>query len=410
LYRKTLAWNGCFTILKVREAPFDRLIEVMIRFERIVFIALLTALSIPAQTIQSFVGTIAGIKPETGEVEIKPDSGETRSARISSSTILQRIAPGEKDLKKAEPIQMGDVAPGDRVLVSIEPGTNDARRIVVMSAGDINKRNQADQQDWLNRGVSGVVTSKNGNEITLAIKSNGAEKTAAVTVTNKTTYRRYAPDSVKFAEATASKPDEIQIGDQLRARGQKSPDGQKVTAEDIVFGTFLTKAGSVVSVDVAANEIRIKELGTMKPFLVKLKPDTQVKAMPDFGGAFGGALPADAGGRGPAGRGGPPGAFGGAPPDPSQMIERMPLAAIDAVKPGQSIIISSTKGAKPDELTAIVVVANAQMLIQMASMMSGGRGGQSASGRGQAGAEISPGVIGGMGGGGFGFDLSGMVP
>ncbi len=98
-----------------------------------------------------------------------------------------------------------------------------------------------------------------------AIKSIGPEKIAVVTLTDKTSYRRYAPDSVKFVDAKASKADEIQPGDQLRARGQKSADGLTVMAEDVVFGTFLTKAGTVDSVDASAKEIGIKELGTMKP-------------------------------------------------------------------------------------------------------------------------------------------------
>ena len=78
----------------------------------------------------------------------------------------------------------------------------------------------------------------------------------AVVITDQTKYRRYAPDSVRFADATPSKAEEIQIGDQLRARGQKSAAGLRITAEDVVFGTFLTKAGSVVSMD-AAKEIRL---------------------------------------------------------------------------------------------------------------------------------------------------------
>ena len=244
-----------------------------------------------AQGVKSFVGTIANVESGTSEFEIRPDNGEPVLVKVTGDTLVQRIAPGEKDLKKAEPIRATEISAGDRVLVSLETGAAAARRIVVMSATDIEKRNQADQQDWTNRGVAGVVTKKAGNEVTLAIKSPGADKNATVTITEKTTYRRYAPDSVKFADAKSSNLSDIQIGDQLRARGQKSPDGLAVTAEDVVFGTFLTKAGSVVAVDPEGKEIRITELGTAKPILVKLTRDTQVKAMPDFPGAFGGAPP-----------------------------------------------------------------------------------------------------------------------
>ncbi len=376
----------------------------MKRFAKAVWILALPWWPMPAQTIRSFVGTVAGVEREAGGVSIQPDSGEKVLAKISSDTILQRVEPGEKDLKKAATIQLSDIAPGDRVLVSLEPGTNDARRIVVMPAADITKKNEADRQDWIARGVSGVVTGKKGDEITLSVKSASVNKTVVVALTGQTTFERYAPDSVRFADAKLSKAEEVQIGDQLRARGQKSEDGLRVTAENIVFGTFITKAGAVASFDPAAREIHLTEMGTGKPLVVKLTADTQIKAMPDFGGAPfagpGGPGPGLAGapGGGPGGRGGD---F--AAPDPSELIEHMPVAGPDAIKTGQTVIVSSTKGAKADELTAITIVANAQMLIQMASMRSGaGRGGQN-----NAAAGLSPGV---MGGGGLGLDLSGMIP
>ena len=61
-------------------------------------------------------------------------------------------------------------------------------------------------------------------------------------------------------------------------------------------------------------------------------------------------------------------------PDMSQMVERMPSAKLDDLKAGDKIVVSSTKGAKPDEVTAIMLLGNAGMLIQMATVPSGGRG------------------------------------
>lgn len=283
-----------------------------------------------------------------------------------------------------------------------------------MSAADIGKRNQADRQDWIERGISGVVTAKKTGEVSVAIKSAGSEKTVLVTLAPGTVYKRYAPDSVRFADARASKPEEIQIGDQLRARGQKSADGSKLAAEEVVFGTFLTKAGSVVSVDAATREIHLTELGTGKALVVRLTADTTIKAMPDFGGGAPGFPGQGPPGRAPAAQGaapfGPPGGRGGggfAPPDPAEMIDRLPPATIDAVKPGQSIVVLSTKGANAEELTAITLVANAQMLIQMATLQSGGgRGGQRS--QDNAGQGLSPGVMGGIDLSGMG--LSGMAP
>ena len=385
----------------------------------IVCAAALGVVSISAQGLRSVLGTVTGVDSNVRQLVVQPDSGERQIAKISADTVLQRIAPGEKDLKKAEPIQFGDIASGDRVLVTLETGVTEARRVILMSAKEITSRNEADRRDWIERGLSGIVSAKNGNEITLNVKAAGSEHPAVVAVNDRTTFKRYAPDSVRFADARPSNPQEIQIGDQLRARGAKNSEGSRVTAEDVVFGTFLTKAGSVTAVDPNANEVRITETGTGRPLVVKLTPDTQIKAMPDFGaGGPPQGGPGARGGAGPRPEGAPNGGTGFRPPadgplpaggaiprpDPVQMIERMPVAHIDAIKPGQTVIISSTKGASPDQITAIVFVANAQMLLQMASRpASGGHGGPD-----NAAAGLSPGVMGGMGGG-LGFDLSGMM-
>jgi ribosomal protein L14 len=285
-------------------------------------------------------------------------------------------------------MKMTDMGLGDRVLVSLKPGTSEALRIVVMSATDITKRNEADSLDWTKRGISGVVAAKAGNTITLKKRGPAGDVIMTVTIDDKTAYRRYNSDSVKFADARISKLDEISVGDQLRARGVKSEDGLKVTAEDVVFGTFVTKAGTITAINPDTKELTVAELGTNKPLVIKLTADSQIKKMPNMAGM--------AMGRGPAPGAAPQGA---APhmPDMSQMLDRLPAAKLDELKTGEKIVVSSTKGAKPDEITAIMLLGNADMLIQMATVPSG-RG---------AGAGPQGGM--GMGGGLQTLDLPSMI-
>lgn len=342
---------------------------------RMVFTVLLLATA-AAQTPSPsrFVGTVTTIKVDTAEIVVKPDNAAAVSTKLTSDTVVERVEPGAKDLKGAQPMQATDISVGDRVLVVLLPDAPAPvlRRIVDMSALDINKKNEADRLDWTKRGISGVVAAKTGNDITLKMRSMQGEIRATVTVTDKTKYKRYTPDSVKFVDAKVSKLEEIGVGDQLRTRGQKSEDGLKVTADDVVFGTFVTKAGTVTAVNPESKEIRVNEIGTNKPLLIKLTADSQLKKMPSFGGAPGGPAPGGAQVVRPAGApgGAPPGGMrpGGAPPDLAQMIERMPAAKLEDLKPGEMIVVSSTKGAKSDEITAITLLANADMLIRMATM------------------------------------------
>jgi hypothetical protein len=286
-----------------------------------------------------------------------------------------------------------------------------------MPAADIAKRNEAERLDWQKRGVSGVVAARKGNEITLKIRSLLGETQAVVTAGEKTTFRRYAPDSVKFADARQSNLAEVSVGDQLRARGEKSEDGSKVAAQEIIFGTFLTKAGKIATVNPQTREIAIVELNTNKPLLVKLTADSQLKRMPNFpamgGGMPGGSMPGGppAGGTRPGGMtGGPP--TGTRPPDLAQMLERMPQVKLEDLQPGQTIVVSSTKGATKDELTAIMVLADAGMLIRLASTQTAARGAQGVAGQmgGMGGAGMAGGASGGLSGGLEGMQLPGIMP
>jgi hypothetical protein len=297
---------------------------------------------------KAILGSITAFKADDALVVVKPDNVDAVNVKLTPETIFQRVAPGERDLKKAATMNMTDMALGDRVLVSFKPGTTEAMRILVMSATDITKRNETEKLDWTKRGISGVVAAKAGNMITL-------KKGGVITVDDKTSYRRYNSDSVKFADAQISKLDEINIGDQLRARGVKSEDGLRVSAEDVVFGTFVTKAGTITAINPETKEVTVTEIGTNKPLVIKLTADSQIKKMPPGGGAR--------------------------MPDVAQMLERMPAAKLEDLKTGEKIVVSSTKGQKPDEITAIMLLGNADMLIQMATVPSG-RGAGAGAGQG----------------------------
>jgi hypothetical protein len=258
-----------------------------------------------------------------------------------------------------------------------------------------------------------VVASKSGDQITLKIRTMGGEQQAVVTVTGKTAFKRYAPDSVKFADARNSKSSEIAVGDQVRARGDKSEDGLKLTADDVVFGTFVTKAGAITAINAETREVTVKDLSSNKPLTIRFTADSQMKKMPDMsammGGMGRGGAPAGMGrgmpggampGGGMAGRGG----MGGM--DINAMLERMPQSKLEDLKPGEMVVVSSTKGAKNDQVTAIMMLANADFLLQMVSAQSGGGAARGGMGGG--------GGMGGMMGGGMdalgGMGLGGIIP
>lgn len=380
----------------------------MRRAAAILIPVLLAAGALAAQPgARSARGTVAALKPEQAAFDLRLDGGGAETVTLSANTVLQRVAPGQQDLRHARPMLATELAVGDRVLVTWVEGMEEARRVVVMGADEIARKREQERIDWLKRGVAGVVESVRGDTIVLRARSFAGEKTFTVRVTPDTPFRRYKPDSVKFSDALASRLSEVRKGDQLRARGVKSGDGMTVEAEEVVFGTFVTRAGTVIHVDAARGEVRLKDVDTGKPLVVRVGPDSQVKRMPEFaareGAAPGAAAPPGPGAMGGMRAGGPAGGPGAGAPDLSQMIERMPAARIEDLKPGETAVVSSTRGEARDELTAILLLGNAARLVEMAAAQQQ----RAAGGLGMQGAGSGA----GMGGGALGgFELPGMLP
>ncbi|HUB81462.1 MAG TPA: hypothetical protein VMB03_21835 [Bryobacteraceae bacterium] len=321
---------------------------------------------------KTILGTVTDFRVNSLELGVKPDDGGAVWVKFSSDTVVLLSAPGDKDLSHAQPARIADVARNDRVLVSFLEGMSEARRIVVVSANDIARRNAAERLDWEKRGVSGVVVSRDTEQIVIESRSpQGAQRTT-LAVTAKTKVRRYSPDSVKFADAEPASADAISVGDQVRARGDRSADGSRVTAEDVVFGTFLTTLGTVTEVDHEKHELKLVDITSKQPLVVRLTADTRLKKIPD--------LHEMAGGHG-----------GHQPANFTEMLLSLPAGSLDDLKAGSSVVVTSTRGSQPGRVTGIMVIANMDPLIQMAQSQVQGLSPAEALNRMHGGAMSGPG-------------------
>src|ERR1039458_2642904 len=240
-------------------------------------LALLLAVACVGLSAQA--GAPAGVVRQLGpirkiagsELSLATDQGAELAVKVQPGARLLRLAPGQTDLKGATAIQPGDLQVGDRVLVrgkTDDDGVSlDATTVLVMKQQDIAQRTQQEMLDWQRRSVGGLVKQVDTQAGTVAISVSGAagSKTVMVTTTPKTTYKRYAPDSVKWEEATTARLDDIHPGDQLRAKGNKNADGTQLEAEEMVAGTFRNIAGLVTAVDAAQGTLTVEDLATKKP-------------------------------------------------------------------------------------------------------------------------------------------------
>jgi len=320
-----------------------------------------------AQTTKPVLGTVTGFKPF--EILLKSDSGENVAARFGADTEVVQVPPGELDFSKATRGDVTDILAGDRIMASYVAGMPEARRIVLITSRDIARRNEAEKLDWQVRGINGLALSHNGDEITVLIRTPEGNHEAVVTVTGKTNIRRYAPDSIKFTQAVPGTVAEIAAGDQVRARGVKSLDGKKVVADDLVFGTFLTRMGAIIAVRRDQGEIDIQEVITKKPLTVRIAGDSQMKKMPDLRAMMTGSP--SAGDHAPPA---PQAAQPGKPFDIQTAMQGLPAATFDDLKIGSAVLVTSTKGATPSSVTAIMLMANAGFLVQLAQGAGEGSG------------------------------------
>jgi hypothetical protein len=232
-------------------------------------------------------------------------------------------------------------------------------------------------QDWQRRGVGGIVRSVDAASGIINVATNQSQ-IVAVETSPKTQFLRYAPDSVKFSDAKKSSISEIKAGDQLRARGSRSSDGQQLTAEAVISGSFRNIAGTVNSVDPGAGTLTVMDVISRRAATVKITADTQMRKIPpEIAQRIAMFLRRPRGESGSSPASGPPGGgpgggmmhAGGAPggpPDFQQMIRRMPPATISDLQKGDAVMIVTTEGAPGEQVTALTLLSGVEPILTAA--------------------------------------------
>ncbi len=389
------------------------------------------------------LGDVTGIDATTKTIMLHTTAGDV-NVLLSETTKYKRVAPDAKTLANAEAITLADVGVGDRIIAQGKVATDHksvpARQVVVMNKAALAQKREHDREEWNRRGIVGRVTAVNPEtkEITISTRTFEGERPVIIAANDKVTFRRYAPDSVKFSDAKPSLLAQLKVGDQVRALGERSADGTRFTPEEIVSGSFRMVGGTVTTVNATTGEIKINTLQN-QPLTVVVNKDSALRRIPaelammvamrrqggganaaggglgaGRGSAAGGNAPggqpataatAPAGDARPAGGGFPGGGAGGSADRPrmgrggdlQQMIERLPPISVADLKPGDMILVSSTNGVNPSRVTAITLATGVDALLRPPTA----RQGAAAGGRAQ-----NTGIGGGFGdvfGGGIGL-------
>ena len=338
------------------------------------------------------VGTIKSISGNT--ITLTTDAGSDVTVQVQDAAKLVRVAPGQKDLKDATPIQLQDLQVGDRILVLGKLADDGksvlARSVVAMKQADVAQKQAHEREEWQRHGTAGLVSSVDAasNTVMISLPAIGEKKTVTIHLSNATILRRYAPDSVKFDDAKPAPLDQIKPGDQLRARGTRNADGSELTADEVVSGSFRNISGTISSIDASAGTLTVQDLATKKPVTIKVTPDSQLRILsPQMAqgiamrlkgasapGASGSAAPSaqasrpassppgGLGASGPGGSGRPAGAGGGGG-GLQQAILNMPPKTLADLQKADIVMIVATAGEPNGFPTAITLLGGVEPIL-----------------------------------------------
>lgn len=353
------------------------------------------------------IGTIKAINGNV--VTLGGDSGSDVAVTIQPNARLLRLVPGDKDLKNATAIQVQDLQVGDTIRARGQASTDGksivALEIIVITRSAVQAVSDQMRQDWQKRGIGGPVTAVDpaAGTVTIAISSFGGKKTIVVHTSKNTVIHRYAPDSAKPEDAKVSTLQDVHVGDQLRARGNRNADGSEVAAEEIFTGIFPQFASLIKSVDASAGTLSVQDLATKKTVELKITADSQLHKIPvemakGFAMRLKAALPPGTPGSAPAasaspappaavnGQTGAPsngarqgtgisqsggGMNGGARPggggfDFQRLLEQTPPVALADLHKGDAVYVLATEGTPSGGSTVITLVSGIEPILQAA--------------------------------------------
>ena len=337
------------------------------------------------------LGTIQAIKDQT--LTVLTDSGTASTVVIEDATRLLQIEPGKTDLKEARPLPLADLQPGDRVLVrgafTADGKTLRAASLVAMKKGAISEKQNKERAEW-QRGVGGLVKSIDPAAQALVLTTSGfsGNQEVVLHLAKDAALRRYAPDSTRFDAAKPAPLSAVQVGDQLRARGSRGPDGASFEAVEAVSGTFRNVAGTVTSIDTPGHTVVIHDLASKSDVTLRVSGESQMRKLPaPFAERLAARLknPSAEASAQP-----PPGQQNASPAAPAQhqapqqpeqgavattggsraggdfqqMLARMPAASLADLQKGDAVMVVTTEGSDRDSPTVITLLAGVEPILR----------------------------------------------
>ena len=217
---------------------------------------------------QRFVGTVTAINGDS--LTVKTDAGEVHQVQVPATAVLKRIAPGQKDLSTAETIQLTDVAIGDRVLVKLDPDAPgpppQVAQLIAMKQSDVAQKQQKEPG-----GLAAQRCRRLGKErrrhcgvVVLTSGAGPTAKTVTVHITKTTVLKRYAPNSIRYADAQPAPLDACEWATNSARADRRTQMERRLPRMKWYRAASRNISGTVISIDATASTLTVKDLITKK--------------------------------------------------------------------------------------------------------------------------------------------------
>ena len=237
--------------------------------------------------------------------------------------------------------------------------------------------------------VFGVVTAVDAARKLIVVRARRGEEFEAVTLdaSGGARFLRFAPDSLRAADAQPSSFADLKVGDTLRATGERSADAARFMPDEIITGSFTRVIGIVSSVNPARGELTVRNEQTGQTVTVAVGQRSTLKRVtPEFERtvaervrraareaeqrASGESAARQANSNDNARR---EGERRGA--SLQQMFESLPAVTVADLKKGEAVVVTATPGTDSSHATAATLVTGgADFLRRLQQLQRGTEG------------------------------------
>lgn len=232
-------------------------------------------------TQQNLIGEVVSVDQAGGKIVIQTDAKTSVTITFDDKTAFRRVAPGQTSLANAETINITDIKVGDRVLVPAFKADEQSavKQIVVMARAAIEQTRIEEIEKRRARTTVGRITAINAEkkEITIQTRGRGGAETVTVDASANAKLLRYAPDSLKLSDAVAATFTDLKVGNQIRVLGDRSSEGARIAAEEIISGSINRAVGTVTEINATRGEVVIKNNQTGQTITVSTGKNTTLR-------------------------------------------------------------------------------------------------------------------------------------